>query len=342
MLAKGAGEMSNQAFEGEYQGEKAIWLRSGKYEAALLPEIGGNLVAFRDTAKGYTILREPSAAEMEGFKSRPMVHGIPILFPPNRYQDGKFSLNGIDYEFPVNEAKTGNHLHGFFYNIPWQVSNFGTNETESYVTIEQNVDEKHSAFAYFPHTFHFVIRYSISEGGLKQAVKITNRGAAAMPCMLGFHTAVNAPFAPNSTSEDCSFTMTIGNRWELDQRMLPTGKWQPLNQDEIAMKSSGTSPYFAAMDNHYSAVPQQGVNAMILTDAKEQVRLVYDVGTAYKQWMIWNNEANGAYYCPEPQINLVNAPNVDLPAEQTGLLLLNAGESWIETSRLYCENIASS
>jgi aldose 1-epimerase len=339
MDLKRSREMSNQAFAGEYQGEKAIWLRSGNYEAALLPEIGGNMIAFRDINKGYTILREPSLEEMADFKARPMVHGIPILFPPNRYKDGKFSLNGLQYEFPVNEAKTGNHLHGFFYNIPWEVSDFGTNESESYVIIEQNVNEKHSAYRYFPHTFHFSIRYSLSEFGLKQEVNITNLGEAAMPCMLGFHTALNAPFAVNSTKEDCTFTMTIGERWELDGRMLPTGRYQPLEEGEKAMKGSGSSPYFAEMDNHYTSQPQHGLNAMILTDAKEKVRLVYDVGTAYKQWMIWNNEANGKYYCPEPQINTVNAPNLNLPAGQIGLLLLNRGDSWTETSRLYCESI---
>ncbi|QGQ98888.1 aldose 1-epimerase [Paenibacillus psychroresistens] len=331
--------MNNQAYAGEYQGEKAIWLRSGHYEAALLPEIGGNLVAFRDTTRGFNILREPSLDEMAGFKAVPMVHGIPILFPPNRYHDGKFSLNGLNYEFPVNEAKTGNHLHGFFYNIPWEVSDFGTNDSESYVIIEQNVDEKHSAYPYFPHTFHFSIRYALSEAGLRQEVSITNLGEAAMPCMLGFHTAFNAPFAPNSTQEDITFTMTIGERWELDSRMLPTGSYQPLVAGELAMKSGGVSPYFAGMDNHYTAQPQNGINAIIITDAKEKLKLVYDVGTGYKQWMIWNNEANGRYFCPEPQINTVNAPNLDLPAEQIGLVLLAQGESWNETSKIFIESV---
>ncbi|MEX2460467.1 MAG: aldose 1-epimerase [Paenibacillaceae bacterium] len=331
--------MSNQAFAGEYQGEDAIWLRAGHYEAALLPRIGGNLVAFRDTVKGFTLLREPSIEEMAEFSARPMVHGIPILFPPNRYKDGRFSLNGLQYEFPVNEPKTGNHLHGFFYNIPWHVSDFGTNETESYVTIEQNVDKNHAAYRYFPHTFHFTVRYALSEDGLKQEVSITNLGEAAMPCMLGFHTAFNAPFAPNSTKEDISFTMTIGDRWELDDRMLPTGSYQPLVDGELAMKRAGVSPYFAEMDNHYTSQPQMGFNAAIIIDHKEKVRLVYDVGTNYKHWMIWNNEANGKYFCPEPQINAVNAPNLNLPAEQIGLVLLDKGQSWTETSRLYIETM---
>jgi hypothetical protein len=33
----------------------------------------------------------------------------------------------------------------------------------------------------------------------------------------------------------------------------------------------------------------------------------------------------------------VNAPNMDLPMEKTGLIMLSTGESWSETSRLYVE-----
>jgi aldose 1-epimerase len=74
---------------------------------------------------------------------------------------------------------------------------------------------------------------------------------------------------------------------------------------------------------------------MELTDNRSGAKLVYDAGTGYKQWMIWNCFAKGGFFCPEPQINLVNAPNVDLPAEDIGLIGLEQGEVWEETSRLY-------
>ncbi|MNI98092.1 Aldose 1-epimerase [compost metagenome] len=74
---------------------------------------------------------------------------------------------------------------------------------------------------------------------------------------------------------------------------------------------------------------------MELTDTRLGVTLVYDVGTSYKQWMIWNNEARGKFFCPEPQINLVNAPNVNLPGDEIGLFSLAPGEIWEETARFY-------
>lgn len=327
--------MNHKAFEGSYQGEKAVWLQYGPYEAAVLPEIGGNLIAFRETVNGYRFLREPAETEMDAFKSNPGVHGIPVLFPPNRYEDGKFPWNGQTYRFPVNEEATGNHLHGFLHTIPWTVEEFGTTPSESYVTVSVKIDKNHDVYAMLPHIFTFKLRYTLSDAGLSQHVFIRNEGDSAMPCLLAFHTALNAPFAEGSTSENCKVKLTVGKRWALNDRMLPTGQYQALTPDEERLKSEGINPYFAALDNHYTAAPQNGRNRMELTDTKLGKTLVYDAGTSYKQWMIWNNGANGRFFCPEPQINLVNAPNVDLPAEEIGLFGLGPGEIWEETSRFY-------
>ncbi|WP_040951948.1 aldose 1-epimerase [Gorillibacterium massiliense] len=324
-----------QAFLGTFHGEKAVWLKAGKYEAALLPEIGGNLIAFRDTENGYPFLREPGEDEMEAFKANPGVHGIPVLFPPNRYVDGKFPWEGKVYQFPVNEVNTGNHLHGFLHTTPWTVEEFGTGAGSSFVTVSVTVTEQHEIYTYMPFLFTVKLRYTLSSDGLEQHLFVKNNGQAKLPCLLAFHTAINAPFAPGSSAEDCQIKLTIGERWELDGRMLPTGKFQELTPDEAALRDGGVNPYFAAMDNHYTAVPQNGRNRMELTDKKLGRTFVYDVGTSYKQWMIWNNGACGKFFCPEPQINLVNAPSVDLPADQIGLFGLEAGEIWEETARFY-------
>jgi len=320
----------------QFLGEKAIRLACGHYEAILLPEIGGNLVAFRDTLRQFRFIREPGPDEMESFKKRPMVHGIPVLFPPNRYEDGKFPWNGATYQLPVNEAKTGNHLHGFFYNVPWEVDDYGADESSSYVVVAQRVDESHPAYASFPHAFTIKIRYSLSEDGLRQEVGVRNDGSEPMPCALGFHTTVSAPFAPGSTTADYRLRMTIGERVELNERMLPTGRLLALDEQESRLKGEGTSPFFASLDNHYTAEPQDGRNVMELTDTRLNVKLVYDAGTAYKFWMIYNGGGQGGFFCPEPQINMVNAPNAPFPAEKTGLVSLAPGEVWQETSRLYC------
>ncbi|MUT67792.1 aldose 1-epimerase [Paenibacillus sp. NEAU-GSW1] len=329
--------MSNngQAYEQSYNGEKAVWLTWGSYEAAVLPEIGANLIAFRDTEKGYRILHEPAANEMEEFKANPGIHGIPVLFPPNRYEDGRFDWNGRSYEFPVNEPATGNHLHGFAHTAVWNVEDYGVTKTESYVVLQLSVDENHDIYRFLPHRFSIKLRYSLNGDGLLQHVSVHNEGNDALPCMIAFHTAINAPFTPNSTKEDYTMKLTIGNRWELNERMLPTGKFQPLSAGEEAIKSIGVNPFWEPMDNHYTTEPRNGRNQMELTDSRENVTLVYDVGTSYKQWMVWNQHPSGKFFCPEPQLNLVNAPNVDLPADEIGLVTLEPQGIWEQSSRIY-------
>jgi len=200
--------MSIEAIRGSFLGEDAVILRYGSYEAAVIPSIGANLISLRDHAHQYTILREPRS--IDELCAAPGVYGIPVLFPPNRYEDGRFPWNGKVYEFPVNEAATNNHLHGFLMDIPWNVEGFGSDELESRVVLSVTIDERHPVYRYLPHRFTVRLRYALDRDGLRQQVSIHNEGTDEMPCLLAFHTAINAPFAPNSKPSDYTFRLTIG------------------------------------------------------------------------------------------------------------------------------------
>lgn len=320
-----------------FQGERAIELSAGDYRAVILPDIGANLISFRDVKKNYTFLREPSSEEMDAFKKRPTNHGVPFLFPPNRFDNGSFTVGSRTYQFPVNEVERNNHIHGFMYNHAFEVVSQGENSNGAFVVLAANMEEGHHAFDVFPHVFCITVEYTLSETKLSHCVTVQNMGDEPMPCMLGFHTAVNAPFAPDSSPEDCKFTATVGHRWELDDRMLPTGQTLPLSEEEQKFVGEGAYPYFAELDNHYSAKPVDGRNVAKIKDSKAGATFVYDVGVRYRNWMIWNQFAGGKFICPEPQINLVNAPNSSLPVEETGLVVLGKEELWTETSHMYVE-----
>lgn len=330
--------INNSVEHGSFHGEVAITLRFGRYVATVLPRLGGNLIRFDDMERNLHFLRTPEAEQMEHFKTgNPFVYGIPVLFPPNRYEDGKFSFRDKQYEFPVNEESTHNHLHGFLYDVPWDVEDTGCSTEKAHVSLRLKVDEHHFVYRYFPHQFTMTICYSLSDNGLQQDVRIENTGAEAMPCMLAFHTTLRVPFAVAGQTDDYTFTATIGDRWELSERMLPTGRLQSLRREEQQLQNDGISPFFDVMDNHYTAAPQNGKNFMALTDNRLGVRLIYDVGTKYKKWMIFNNFGRGEFFCPEPQTSLVNAPNTGLSAADTGFIVLEPEAVWSETSRLYVE-----
>ena len=312
---------TSQVYETDFFGETAVCLKADRYEACVLPRIGGNLISFRQTDRNLHFLREPkNEAEMKTFLQNPTIWGIPVLFPPNRYEDGLFRWNGNVYRFPINEEDKNNHLHGFVHSIPWQVDSMSAENGESQVTLCLNVDESHSVYTFLPHAFTMRIRYTLSERGLLQHVFVQNNGQNPLPCLLAFHTTLNAPFDSESKASDYVFKATIGKRWEVSERMLPTGSEQPLSKDEEKIRHDGINPFFEEMDNHYSAAPVNGSNRMELTDTRTGMKLIYDAGTSYKHWMIWNNGATEGFFCPEPQINRINAPNIKQPDEEVGLV----------------------
>jgi aldose 1-epimerase len=302
----------------------------------MLPRIGGNLISFRDDERDFRFIREPEGKDWPLFVETPMLHGIPVLFPPNRYDGGAFEFDGRRYQLPVNEEKTGNHIHGFVYKSEWEVVSYGSTEQMSFVTVRIRFDEKHPGYVYFPHRVTLSQTFTLSKDGLKQQFDAVNESEEAIPFMLGFHTSVNAPFASGSSNEDIQCGISIGERWELNDRMLPTGRKLQLSDGELSLQKGEGDPYFEWLDNHYTAAKSE-FNAMTLFDRRANVRFVYEAGDAYKHWMVYNAYANGKFFCPEPQTGMVNAPNVELDAGQTGLIRLEPGQSWSAVSRMYAE-----
>ena len=78
---------------------RAVEFSKGDYAALLVPDMGANLVRLADTRRGIEILRAPAGDEVEEFRRRPHVFGLPILFPPNRIADGQYTFDGRTYRF---------------------------------------------------------------------------------------------------------------------------------------------------------------------------------------------------------------------------------------------------
>ena len=71
----------------------ALWsVKAGGYEANILPEIGGNLISLK---KGDAELLHQYDT-LESIAQKPTWYGLPVLFPPNRIEDGVFlpSMDG--------------------------------------------------------------------------------------------------------------------------------------------------------------------------------------------------------------------------------------------------------
>ncbi len=172
--------------------------------------------------------------------------------------------------------------------------------------LSADIDKTHPLYAQWPFCFTVELRYGLSESGLSQHISVRNAGDDLIPCLIGFHTALNAPFAEHGEAEDYRCRVSIGNRWELDGCGLPTGAKLPLTVYEQTLRAEGVYPFAVPMDNHYKALAQNGYNHMELWDIRSGVTLVYDVGLSFRHWMFWNHCGEPGFFCAEPQVNVAN------------------------------------
>jgi len=324
--------------QADFYGMKGIRFSAGGYQALVLPDLGANLVELKDVKRGLSLLR--SITDIDAFKARSHVFGLPVLFPPNRIANGEFDVGEKKYKFPVNDASKENHIHGFLRHRPWEVSKVLTvDENTAEVELSFNGDNSTDFYQFLPHEFEFKLLYRLTSAGLEQRVTITNKSATSMPMALGFHTAINVTFHPESDASNCRLIVSIGDKWELDEGSMPTGRLLPLNNEEEKFRSEGILPQGLPMLEHFTAKPLKfkGVdfNGAILENKYKGLKLIYEVGVEYKHWMIWNDTGDKGFICPEPQTWAVNAPNIGLPDEVTGMKTLAPGEVWKGNSRIY-------
>ncbi|WP_105617331.1 aldose 1-epimerase [Vallitalea okinawensis] len=320
--------------------EELIVLEAGGYQAKIIPSVGANAIALKSVDKNISILRQ--IEDIEDFKAAPGVYGTPLLFPPNRIDAGTFEVRNMRYQFEINEPNHNNSLHGFLADRPFEIDEIKISEEKDqvYVSLVFIADESTSFYQYFPHKFTCRLIHILSSEGLKQIVKIENNDNKAMPVGVGYHTAINLNFVEGYSAKDVKLVMSVGERIELNDRALPTGRYIELNEDEKLMRNSGQSPMFKELDDHYTVdalyMEDGSFHGAILENYATGNQIIYEAGEKFKHWMLWNCGKEGSFICPEPQTWLVNAPNSDLPDEKTGMIILETGEVFEEYTKLSC------
>lgn len=323
-----------------WNGEPAVYFAAGGYEALMIVSVGANVIELKHAEKELSLLRTPDT--LEEFVSRPQVYGLPLLFPPNRIEDGTYTVNGRTYNLPINGAAQNNHIHGFIRTLPFTITKEELIHAEDAVEVEATYisDSNNDAiFTYFPHEFECKLSYKLSNKGLEQRVSFTNSSDSPMPLGVGFHTAFNVPFHKESKREDYRLIISVDKKWDLNNRNLPTGNILELNEEEANCRKNGMKPFAFPLDCSYTAKPltidNKDYHGAIIVDTVKNIKLYYEVGEDYKHWTVWNNGANVNFLCPEPQTWAINAPNLDFPAEVTGLKLLEPKKTWSEVSKIY-------
>lgn len=323
-----------------WYGVDAVKLETNVYEAIIIPSMGANLVKLYNKALHIDILRTPIAEEMETFLIRPQVFGVPLLFPPNRIEDGRYTFAGKNYNFPITIPTQNNYHHGIIKSQPFIItrSRFSSDAIEveaSYFSNRIN----NAIYNNFPHEFVCKIRFILTDNELTHIVTFSNLGTQPMPLGVGFHTPIRLPFSTDSRKSDYKLRLSVGKRWELSDRNLPTGNLLDLSEEESLLRKEGMivtgKPIEIAFTDEAIFNNGKPYHGAILTNNKDNISVYYEVDSQFKHWTLWNNGGEVDWVCPEPQTWAINAPNLNLPAEITGMQALGGGKSWSGTTRFY-------
>lgn len=297
-----------------------ITLTAGGYEAVFAPANGGACVSLKkDDTEIFHHWDHPEEVE-----AHPTSYGLPILFPPNRIDQGTFTFEGTTSALPVNEPARNNSLHGFLHTRPWQVEGYQEDEETAEIHMVFEGDQDTDFYAYYPYEFEAELIYRLDKDGLHQELRLTNYSDKRMPYGLGWHTAFAVP------SKDTTVRISLGQRVVLNERALPTGELRELSDAEKLFRGEeGQSPVYAVMDDHFTAEPIEvdgkPFHGAVIQNGSHKV--YYRVDDFYKHWMVWNCFQEGSFICIEPQNWRVNAPNLDLSPEESGLGILEPQET---------------
>jgi aldose 1-epimerase len=136
-----------------------------------------------------------------------------LLFPfPNRLASGKYNYEGMSFHFDENDPGKPNALHGFIYNVAFDL----VEKLDNSIRFRYEYDGTLEAY---PFPFTFEVNYILKKNELEIQVDIQNTGSQTMPCGFGWHPY----FDLELTNEPCRLKMPKTSLIEVNENLIPTG-----------------------------------------------------------------------------------------------------------------------
>lgn len=292
------------ALQEDWQKPPVYTVENEELAVSLCPWYGNNLYRIWDKRAKREVLRVPERLEI--LKENPGQFGTPLMLPPSRIRHGKFHFEGRDYQFDIN-TPDGHHIHGFLRNHPWTFVEERSNDTTLVSTLD--TAEFPDIMRQYPHPITIEVAYVLEGSSLIHRTKVTNRGETAAPFGFGLHTW----FMLDQEPEKWSLYLPVSELWEPGYQLLPNRERVPLGdltglQDKLPLRGFKLDHVFRIGDNPHVAIL-----------SREGYEIRYSASDHFLHWVVYTNGIVNDLICLEPITWVPNAPNIDLPAELTGM-----------------------
>lgn len=316
----------------QLNGAPVVELKAGGYLAIIAPTVGSNVARLRDCKNKIEILRFHKENPIKKLTASPEVYGLPTLYFGNRLNHGVLRASDATYQWPTNEGRMQNHIHGFLHKRNHTVIETTVDGDKAIAKTQYIYDENDLFFEYYPVKFQADYEFILDENGLQYNFTLTNLSDKQMPYSVCNHTAFKAPFTKKGIGKNIRVEIPAVERCVIDWRCLPTGEFKALspydqqyvNGTKMVDKVVVNNDIYRVKSTELDGKPFYGA---IMTDIDSGKRVCYEVDESYKFFIAWNNWGRKGYYCVEPMTAMIDAPNLDMPADITGYIELAPQES---------------
>ena len=324
----------------DYKGKEVVEMKAGRYIATIAPFLGSNILSMVDVENDISFFRKDESLSIEDLQNAAEVYGFPTLLYPNRLRDGIMRTSDAEYHFPITCAEENTSLHGFLHKREHTIVEASSTDTSATVKTEYVYDDKDPFFATFPVSFKAAFTFKLTDDGMFYDVTITNTSDKQLPFGICNHTTMNGPFTSTGKPLDTRIFVTIGDKWPLNQRNLPTCDFISLDNHDRQYLTGSMIPVKHIINNDvYNCetydVDGKPFRGAIISDIKTGNEIRYEVDDNFKFWIIWNDGGEKGYFCPEPSTWMIDAPNLPLPGEESGYEELAPGQSKTVYEHIY-------
>ena len=289
--------------------EHQVKITDGRGEAQIAPQ-GGCLTAFRwPSAAGPVDWLRPAAAS--GQVAPVDSACFPLVPYSNRIRDGRFAFEGRDYHLARNFGASPHSIHGHGWQAPWHIA--AQEEDRVTLVFTHEAVYTHEA-ADWPSPYRAEQRFSLSEGVLTIDLGVTNTGPRAMPIGLGLH-----PYFPRTPR--CRLTAAVEGMWKTDAEVMPT----TLIKADL---SGGLEPEASALDNCFTGFAGEAV----IDWPERHARLTITADPALSFLVVFTPPGED-FFCVEPVTHSTDAVNLAGDRGDTGLKILQPGETFAASIR---------
>ncbi len=278
-------------------------LACGPLRCDIVPGLGGAIAGL--WIDDIAVLRSTPGAALATVRDS---GSYPLVPYSNRIAHATLKWNGTSHPLVQNFPPEPHAIHGVGWQRPWSLL-----EAQAQFAL---LSFEHRPDADWPFAFDSSQAFRLGADALELTLSVTNQSAQAAPFGLGWH-----PYFVKRARSRIAFDAT--GRWEMGSDKLPTHR----------VPSRGLDVDCAALDVDHCFDGWTGV--LHLRDELLHTRLSSSLG----RLVVFTNDRRN-FVAIEPVSHVNNAVNMDAAAADTGVQILQPGQSMTAQMRIEVERVA--